>query len=318
VTTRNGLGTNFVSEVSAAPGGYTKEGFPNTLYAATLGGLSISTDGGAYWDTITTENSGLGSNRVNGVFATGNTVYAATDGGLSISTDFAKTFTNYTTANGLGSTNVNRVYASGNTIYAATDGGLSISTNGGTTFTNYTTANGLGSRYVNGVYVAGNTIYAYTIPVGQGYVYPGGLSISTDGGTTFTNRTTANGLGDNEMFKVYADGNTVYAATLRGVSISTDGGTTFTNGLGDTSVNGVYAIGNTIYAATVGGLSISTDGGTNWTNYTTANGLGEDSLTDVYVSGNPATAGGTIYAATYDNGLSISTQSPFPLPEIIT
>ena len=53
-------------------------------------------------------------------------------------------------------------------------------------FTNETTANGLGSNTVNGVYASGSTIYAGTA---------GGLSISTDGGSTFTNKTTANGLG---------------------------------------------------------------------------------------------------------------------------
>ena len=46
---------------------------------------------------------------------------------------------------------------------------------------------------------------------------------------TFTNRTTADGLGDNKVLGVYAVGATVYAATLGGLSISTDGGATFTN-----------------------------------------------------------------------------------------
>ncbi|MFH1263856.1 MAG: hypothetical protein V1495_10510 [Pseudomonadota bacterium] len=55
------------------------------------------------------------------------------------------------------------------------------------------------------------------------------MSISTDGGATFTNRTTADGLGDNDVNGVFAVGSTVYAATDGGgLSISTDGGTTFT------------------------------------------------------------------------------------------
>ena len=50
------------------------------------------------------------------------------------------------------------------------------------TYTNRTTANGLGNNnVVGGVYVVGSTVYAGT---------QGGLSISTDGGATFTNRTT--------------------------------------------------------------------------------------------------------------------------------
>ena len=52
----------------------------------------------------------------------------------------------------------------------------------------------------------------------------GGLSISTDGGTKFTNRTTADGLGNNLVSMVLVNGSTVYASTAGGLSISTDGG----------------------------------------------------------------------------------------------
>ncbi len=58
-----------------------------------------------------------------------------------------------------------------------------------------------------GVYADGATVYAATF---------GGLSISTDGGATFTTYTTANGMGSNFVSGVYADGATVYAATNGG------------------------------------------------------------------------------------------------------
>ena len=87
-------------------------------------------------------------------------------------------------------------------------------------FTNATTVNGLGNNRVNEVYASGSTVYAATL---------GGLSISTDGGTTFSNRTTANGLGNNKVYAVYASGSTVYAATEGGLGVSTDGGASFTN-----------------------------------------------------------------------------------------
>jgi hypothetical protein len=81
-------------------------------------------------------------------------------------------------------------------------------------------------------------------------------------GLSFTNTTTANGLGNNFVSGVYASGSSIYAATSGGLSISTNGGSSFTNtttanGLGNNFVNGVYASGSTIYAATDGGLSIS-------------------------------------------------------------
>jgi hypothetical protein len=114
------------------------------------------------------------------------------------------------------------------------------------------------------VYVTDDTVYAATAE---------GLSISPDGGASFTNRTTDDSLGGKAVFGVGAVGSTVYAATNGGLSISTDGGTTFTNrtvansGLGSNIVYGVSADGGKIYAATLSGLSISTDGGVNFTNY---------------------------------------------------
>jgi hypothetical protein len=155
---------------------------------------------------------------------------------------------------------------------------------------------GLGGNTVYGVYASGSTVYA-----GTSY----GLSISTDGGFMFANKTTVNFLGSNTLQGSYASGSTVYAATSAGLSISTDGGATFTNktitnGLGNNYIRGVYAIGSTVYAATNGGLSISTDGGATFTNKTTTNGLGNNSVYGVYAIGS------TVYAAT-TGGLSIST-----------
>ncbi|MFM9135380.1 MAG: fibronectin type III domain-containing protein [bacterium] len=170
------------------------------------------------------------------------------------------------------------------------------------TFTNKTTSNGLGTDNVRGVYAVGSTVYAAT--------YGWGLSISTNGGATFTSRTaTGNGLGSDFVYGVFAVGSTVYAATGGGLSISTNGGTTFTNrtaaddSLGSNAVNGVYVTDDTVYAATTGGLSISTNGGATFTNKTTGNGLGSNVVYGVYAIGS------TIYAATADinGGLSIST-----------
>ena len=254
-TTANGLGSNQVF------GGLFVDG--SKVYAATTGGLGISTDGGATFVNRSTAD-GLGSNLLQGVFVDGSTIYVGTGGlppaaGLSISTDGGATFTNRTTANGLGSNNVRSVFVVGSTVYAATAGGLSISTDGGATFTNRTTANGLGGNGVSDVFVDGSTVYAAI-----SLSFPGGVSISTDGGATFVNRTSANGLGNNEVYGVFASGSMVYAATQAGLGISADGGATFVNyttanGLGNEGVRGVFAAGSTVYAATDGGLSIGSE-----------------------------------------------------------
>jgi hypothetical protein len=241
-TSINGGGTFTTSGVGLGinPNVYGVYIVDDTLYAATDSGLAISTDGGVSFDNRTTSNtngggaSGLGDNYVPGVYAIGSTVYAATAGGLAISIDGGVSFDNRTTSNtngggasGLGSNNVRAVYAIGSTVYAATGGGLSISTDGGATFTNRTVANSnlgsrdnLGSNDVYGVFAVGTTVYAATSPVSVGDSFVGGgLSISTDGGATFTNYTTANGLGSNAVSGVHAVGSTVYAATGNGLSI---------------------------------------------------------------------------------------------------
>jgi len=304
-TTTKGLGSNQVE-------GIFVDG--STIYAATAGGLSISTNGGATFNNRTTTNTtaggaqtGLGSNVTFWLNASGPDIVVGTSGGLSISDDAGFSFTNRTTADGLGDNNVTGVYFAGSTIYAATQnnigptGGLSISTNGGASFVNRTTAQGLGSDKVRRVYVVGSTVYAATLS---------GLSISTDGGATFpVNRTTAQGLGSDTIRAVYVVGSTVYAGTTGGLSISTDGGATFpvnrtiAQGLGNNNVLDVYVVGATVYAATPGGLSVSTDGGATFTNHTTSNGLGSNFVNAVYA------VGSTVYAATL-SGLSIAATVP--------
>lgn len=141
-------------------------------------------------------------------------------------------------------------------------------------------------------------------------VYAGtaaGLSISYDGGNTFQNKTTAQGLGSDTIDSVFVTGTTVYAATNNGLGISLDGGNSFSNrttaqGLGHNIVEGVYVSGVNVYAATNIGLSISTNSGSSFVNKTTAQGLGSNMVHGVFAMGP------NIYAAT-DGGLSISTDS---------
>ena len=207
-TTADGLGSNTVFDVHA-------DG--STIYAATSGGLSISTNGGANFTNFTTSTTpAIAGNGVLGVHLDGSTIYAATNGGLSISTNGGASFTNKTTADGLGSNGLQKVYANGLTVYAATISGLSISTNGGASFTNKTIADGLGTSFVSSVYAVGSTVYAGT---------QSGLSISSDGGATFTTTFTTSttpAIGNNSVRGVYADGSNVYASTDGGLSISAD------------------------------------------------------------------------------------------------
>jgi hypothetical protein len=72
---------------------------------------------------------------------------------------------------------------------------------------------GIADHTVRGVFASGSNIYAAT---------DGGLSISTDSGSTWSNKTTADGLGNNTVYSVFASGSNIYAATYGGLSISKD------------------------------------------------------------------------------------------------
>ena len=156
----------------------------------------------------------------------------------------------------------------------------------------------VGSRLTS---YAGLSLFLLSLLTTSTWAQPNGPACGS-----YTNRSTAHGLGNNLVAGVYAQGSTIYAATSAGLSISTDGGQSFANktttqGLGDNFVNGVYAQGSTVYTATNGGLSISTDGGQSFANKTSiTNNLGSNLVYGVYALGS------TVYAAT-DGGLSIST-----------
>jgi hypothetical protein len=148
----------------------------------------------------------------------------------------------------------------------------------------------IANNSVNGVVASNGVIYAGT---------NGGLSISTDGGASFTNKTTISGLGSNLTRKLFVDSSgKIYAATSGGLSIS-NGGASFTNktasdGLGSSWVNSVYVDSSgVIFAATNGGISISTNFGVDFSNLTTSQGLGSNTVRDIYVD-----SAGAIYTAT--------------------
>ena len=284
-TTANGLGSNTVDDVFAVG---------NTVYAATAGGLSISTDGGQTFTNKVINGSVTSAN----VHVIGNTIYTTAGSQLSKSTDGGQTFTTLISQSGL----FTSLFVQGNTIIASNlsnYGTYVLSTNGGSSFTTKQAAvvrNG--KAYILGVSGADGTLYAAAGKAASSM----GLHVSTDNGNTFTQNSNLSSRVNGNA--VYAVNNMIYFAAQTGLFISSNGGQTFTqrttaNGLGNNQVNDVYAVGNRVYAATTNGLSISTDGGQTFTNYTTANGLAEAKINAVYVVGT------TAYVAT-DAGLSIS------------
>ncbi|WP_119345023.1 WD40/YVTN/BNR-like repeat-containing protein [Facilibium subflavum] len=242
--THAGVANNFVREVFVAD---------NTIYAATSGGLSISTDGGESWIYKTTVNN-LGNNATKAVFVADNIIYVGTDHGLSISKDNGLSWQTKTSANDFTNAPVEDVYILDSIIYTATNGGgLLISKDGGESwYAQRSLINGFsGSDNVYGVFASGSNVYAATY---------GGLSISVDGGENWTNKTTFNGMGSNFVNGVFASGDTIYAATFNGLSVSLDHGNNWTTYLENYTVHNVTEANGVLYISTNKGLLTHTTG----------------------------------------------------------
>lgn len=135
-----------------------------------------------------------------------------------------------------------------------------------------------------------------------------GLSISGNGGGTFTLKTTSNGLPSNNVKCIAVDDNyRQYVGTDNGLAISDDGGSTFqaigvSNGLLGLDVQDIFVDkGAVIYVGTTTGLGVSYDGGSSFLFYTTANGLTDNNVRKI-VRGGFST---NLYIATA-NGISVA------------
>jgi len=184
-----------------------------TIYAATWDGLFRSTDSGS-----TFSKWKFGGQYIYSIFDTVSKIYTgAWTHGLRYSTDNGN---NWTSSSGEATENIYRTYVLENEGTAGADlvfaspvhsdsgyvvgDGLSISTDGATNFITKTTADGLLTNSVYGIYAHkdGSTKYVYAACRGGGvFGGSGGLSISEDGGNSFTNNVSA-GLASSSVTSV--------------------------------------------------------------------------------------------------------------------
>jgi alpha-tubulin suppressor-like RCC1 family protein/ligand-binding sensor domain-containing protein len=231
-----------------------------SLLVATDGGVSISTDEGVTYNNYDSTD-GLGSNVVNHLYIDSNDdIYASTTLGLGISTDNGLNYTNYAAADGLGADDVNMSLVNNGIIYIGTTGGLTIAEDitDPAKVTNYTTADGLGSNTINDIYIdSDGNIFVATAA---------GFSVSEDGGVTYVNRTTVNGLSSNTIYSIATFGSNMYVVTAAGIDVSYDWGETFSvaTGLSNTQLDSIKTdvamdSNSTIFVSTPIGIGVSTD-----------------------------------------------------------
>jgi hypothetical protein len=233
-------------------------------------GLMVSSDGGQTFAARTTSD-GLAGNAVNGIWASGSTIYAVGPSGLSTSTNSGQTFTS--NAFGLSWS----VFRDGLNVYVATQTGLRVSNDGGQNFTGFVdSSTEFGSNMVTDVHGSGGAIY---VAVGLGGS-PSGVFKSTDNGANFSATGLTSGswrevFADNSnVYAVTQTGN-LYISTNSGTTFTQR---VLQVNQTDADVRDVWASGSTVYLATQFGLMVSIDGGANFTTYTTNEGLGSDSV----------------------------------------
>ena len=239
------------------------------------------------------------------------------------------TWTTFTTADGLADNSVWAITAGGEgRLWFGTYGGASVLDDGGTpfdkgddTWISFTESDGLTDDYVRAV----------AMDSGGGWWFGtryGGVSVLGDGGTpfdkgddTWTTFTTTDGLADNYVRDIAADGGgRLWFGTYDGVSVLDDGGTPFDKGddiwttfttadsLTDNDVMTIAADGGgRLWFGTYGGgASVLDDGGTpfdkgddTWTTFTTADGLVDNIVRVMVMDG-----GGRLWFATM-GGVSV-------------
>ncbi len=292
----------------------------DTVYAATnADGLGISTDGGQTYTMITKGTKKIKSNSFEDVYAQGDNVYATSISGGHV----------YMSSDGGGKWNRNRVdglmgvlgsiSASGNNVWLGTDRYPRLSTKGTKNKSWKKKKKGIPfhGRYNLVVFAEGASVYATATSTKKS---GGSLFVSTNGGDSWTPRTTSDGL-PNATVDVFAQGDTVYVtpkgANVTAPSFSTDAGNSFSalgpasfwnDVVGTTRKTSIFAQGDMIYVGTYQGLMISADGGQSFERVNvTSPGKSSNEVREVFAVDE------TVYAATL-NGLFIGTCTTVTVP----
>jgi photosystem II stability/assembly factor-like uncharacterized protein len=259
------------------------------IFAATVGGIFLSTNNGANWKKT---NDGMTGTSITSIVAMGNYVYVGCEsGGVFVSSNNG---TNWTQANsGIDNTCVISLAVSGTDVFAGTTGGVYISTNYGNSWKTLGPFSGAWSLAVSGnyIFVGATDDYLYlstnygiswakinygvqiqyntilTITISGNNIFLGtvmGVFMSSDNGKNWKQA----GPNTFAVFAFLANGSNIFVSDGPQLFLSTNSGTNWTqinNGLDGKKVKALTAIGNNIFAGTENGIFYSTNNGTVWT-----------------------------------------------------
>ena len=274
----------------------------SNVYAATFGGVFVSTDNGTSWLArnnsiesiqcyslagsgniifvgtyfgngvyVSTDDgnnwafSGLNGLNVIGLAYSSSNVFAATSNGIYLTTNTGQSWIQVN--NGIPTTDTRTIAVSGSSVFAGTAQGVYMTTNNGTTWTQMN--NGLTTPSVRYLMFSGTNLFAGTLG--------GGVFLSTDNGNNWNQ--VNNGLTNNTVYVLTYTGSNIFAGTAGGVFLTTNNGSNWSlvnNGMNDYVIRSMTANGSTIFAGTVGDVFKSTNNGSSWE-------LANSGLTNVYI-----------------------------------
>lgn len=151
----------------------------STLYAATMGGLGISTDGGVTWaSSAARPNRADDDGGIQKVVSSGSAIYVTSDSGLSVSPDGGQSWTIYdASTDGFSDGFVTDLCLSGGKLYAACTDGLFVTADSGSSWTKLLAASDDELDAIAQVAERDGTLYALGFHA---------LMTSTDGGSSWT------------------------------------------------------------------------------------------------------------------------------------
>lgn len=265
------------------------------LYAATYGGVTVSSDNGISW---VMNNNGLTNLYTNALVLKDNKLILATEGGAFISSDNGINWVNV--SSGLTQLNINDMTRKGNDIYAATaGGGVFKSTNNGSNWF----YSGSGIQYPNVLSMEVHDSVLFAADFSSGIYY------STNNGAFWELATFLNGMPNNPItFCLQTTGGVLFAGLLGdGIYGTTNSGATWMDlnrGIISTAVLSMLPVNGTVFAGTTRRIFSSTDNGQSW--LFASGGLNCTYFTCLHASGNEiyaGTAGGCGIYKTTNNGL---------------
>ena len=253
-------------------------------------GISISDNDASSWTRSMTVSAPNTVVTFDADKTSGNKIFVAGYEFLKVSTDNGASFSNKLSVSGAFFRRVfvdkdDNVYAIVHTS-SGSGAGVYISTDGGENFT-LKSSSGMLNNYPNIVHVDGEG----TVYIGHGRFIggsgQGGLSISTNKGTSFT---TTTGTGSsNAVLGLSTDSkNNIYVVNGNGLWISKNGGSSFTqkttsHGLVSNATQSIFVnSAGVILIGTNSGISISYDGGESFITKTTSDGLAGNQVSDIY------------------------------------